>query len=295
MNMKMGKTLAEFKEAYKRGEIELKEDEYLVNGLPYCKKCKTPRFCYIEKEDWCFNLICECQRAEEELKKKKAELHRRIDRFNERQRLSLMGDRYKGLFFKDAQITENNKIAFEKCTNYVNGAKEVYKNNIGLYICGNNSSGKTYLTACLCNELLVRGWRCVWTNLAFILNQIRNAYDGIKGSVDESELMRRLREYDFIFIDDLGKEFIGREYNAGSAKWAEQKLFEIINNRYNAKKPIIFSSNYSIRDLANLLSLDKAIVERINEMSTRVIKLEGDDFRTIGREQNNLIAKKLGI
>lgn len=39
----------------------------------------------------------------------------------------------------------------------------------------------------------------------------------------------------------------------------------------------------------------KAIVERINEMYTRVIKLEGDDFRNEVREAKNKVAKKLGI
>lgn len=43
------------------------------------------------------------------------------------------------------------------------------------------------------------------------------------------------------------------------------------------------------------LNLDKAIVERINEMATRVIKLEGDDFRKAGREAKSEIAKGLGI
>lgn len=60
-------------------------------------------------------------------------------------------------------------------------------------------------------------------------------------------------------------------------------------------KDKIFSSNYSIGELASLLNLDKAIVERINEMSTRVIKLEGDDFRKIEREKKGELAKKLGI
>lgn len=55
----------------------------------------------------------------------------------------------------------------------------------------------------------------------------------------ELELLRRLQSYDFAFIDDLGKEFIGRESKINSSKWAESKLFEIINARYNAQKPTV--------------------------------------------------------
>ena len=107
--------------------------------------------------------------------------------------------------------------------------------------------------------------------------------------------MQRLQNYDFVFIDDLGKEFIGRDYNPASSKWAEEKFFEIINARYNANAPIIFSSNYTIAELESVLGFDKAIVERINEMATRVIKLAGDDFRQSARENKSTLAKKYGI
>ena len=167
------------------------------------------------------------------------------------------------------------------------------ENNIGLYIYGDNSSGKTFLLACICNELVWKGYSCIYTNLASILNEIRASYD--KNGMGECAILNHLQYYNFAFIDDLGKEFLGREYNAASSKWAEEKFFEVLNARYNAQKPTIFSSNYSISELASVLGLDKAIIERINEMATRVIKLEGDDFRSIVRDEKSDIAKKLGI
>ena len=69
----------------------------------------------------------------------------------------------------------------------------------------------------------------------------------------------------------------------------------MLNERYNAQKPTIFSSNYSIGELISVLGLDKAIVERVNEMATRVIKLEGDDFRSDVCKKKSEIAKRLGI
>ena len=39
----------------------------------------------------------------------------------------------------------------------------------------------------------------------------------------------------------------------------------------------------------------KAIVERVNEMATRTLKLEGDDFRSTARQSKSELAKKLGI
>jgi len=63
------------------------------------------------------------------------------------------------------------------------------------------------------------------------------------------------------------------------SNWNEQRLFEIVNTRYNANLPIIISSNYSLTELGSLLRLDKAIVDRLSEMTAESFLLKGDDFR----------------
>lgn len=287
-------TLKEIKAAYKSGRETLLPDEYLGDdGLPHCKKCKGIRVFVSDDEMWCMHMACECQQEAARKEREEEERVRFMEEFHSRKKLSLLGERYSEAFFKKAKITEHNREAFEKARNYVEHFDEVLKHNIGLYIYGDNSSGKTFLTACMCNELVWRKNFCVYTNLASILNEIRASYDG-QGD-GECAVLNRLRGYDFAFLDDLGKEFIGREFRPESSKWAEEKLFEILNERYNAQKPTIFSSNYSIEELYTVLGLDKAIVERINEMSTRVIKLEGDDFRSMIGKEKSEIAKKLGI
>ena len=275
-------------------EITLRDDEYLGDdGLPYCKNCKTTRVFVSAEKSFTARCSCKCQSEAEEQRRKEEARQKALEAFNSRRNLSMLGARYRNIRLENATITENNKDVYARCSRYVEHAKEMRENNIGLYIYGDNSSGKTYLTACICNELLWQGYRCIYTNLATILSEIRSSYDG--QGMGECELLNRLQAYDFAFIDDLGKEFIGREFNASSSKWAEEKLFEVINARYNAQKPTIFSSNYEISALASELRLDKAIIERINEMATRVLKLDGDDFRSAVRKDVNDVAKKYGI
>lgn len=261
----------------KNEPIQLRDDEYLgEDKLPHCKNCKTPR--YKVKSYGIMPVPCKCQ--EEKYKREEEERWRQLalDEFNKRSSLSMIGNRYKNARFADAIITDNNRAVYDRCRNYVENAKEAREKNMGLYIYGKNSTGKTHLTACICNELLWRGYSCIYTNLATMLNEIRGSYNG--QGIGECELMYRLQAYDFAFIDDLGKEFIGREYNAASSKWAEEKLYEIINARYIAQKPIILSSNYNVAELAHVFKLDKAIIERISEMvDNRIIKLDGDNFR----------------
>ena len=294
MGLKFGKTLQEMKAAFASGEEVLKEDEFLgEDGLPYCDKCKTKRFFTLEDGSLCMRGMCKCQEEDKNRQEEEERRFQRITRFNMSVEDALVGERYRSVRFDTATITTSNQAAYAKCANYAKNYQEMLKQNIGLYIYGDNSSGKTYLTACLCNELIWNGAECIYTNLAYILSNIRSSYD--KNGMGECRLLRQLQRYDFAFIDDLGKEFLGREFNAASSKWAEEKLFEVLNTRYNARKPTIFSSNYSLKELASTLNLDNAILARIDEMATRVIKLEGDDFRKIEREKKSDLAKSLGI
>lgn len=187
------------------GELKIRDDEYIgENGLPYCKNCKSPRMWYSDDKQFVARCVCKCEAEAEERRKKEEARQKLIAEFNSRSSLSMLGDRYRGIRLKDATITESNRAVYEKCRNYVTNAKAMRENNIGLYIYGDNSSGKTYLTACICNELLWQGFRCVYTNLATILNEIRGSYD--KNGMGECELLDRLQAYDFAFIDDFGKE-----------------------------------------------------------------------------------------
>ena len=282
------------KQEYANGERKLNEGEYIgENGLPYCSKCHTPKWCIVGEEKTAGPIRCKCQEEAAARQEEAIARQKRFDEFNDRQKLSLLGERYKNVMFNKARTTDNNRSVYDRCKRYVENASEMRKNNIGLYIFGANSSGKTFLTACICNELLWRGFRCVYTNLANMLHELQSGYNG--RGMGESELLRRLQSYDFAFIDDLGKEFIGREYNAASSKWAESKLFEIINARYNAQRPTIFTSNYSIGELDDKLTFDAAIVERITEMATVNMELSGDNFRKDARIDKRELAKKLGV
>ena len=278
-------------------DYKLKEDEYAdKNGLPVCKKCKTKRY-FIFKTDGVDKVVytkCQCQEEEVRKRQEAEEREKNIERFRNGQKCSELGKKYLNASFKTAIITPNNKEAYEKCINYTKNSRVCFNQNIGLYLYGSNSSGKSYLMACLCNELVAQGFACLYTSVPKMLAEIQSSYNDDM-AMSQTRLVTMLAEKHFVFIDDLGKEFLGRENNAGAAKFAEKILLEVLNARYNNGRPTFFSSNYSIQELAETFSLDAAIIERINEMSTRVIKLDGDNFRDKALKEKSELAKKLGI
>ena len=273
----------------------LQADEYEQDGYPYCSKCNTARFFKYTKPDGDIILKrakCECQQQEQGRLEELRKIEERKREFRERQRLSMIGNKYLDATFASAEITSNNKQVFESAKAFVENAKTVITNNIGLYLYGNNSSGKTYLMACICNELVDKGYSCEFTSIPKLLAESgRNLREN---RLSQAEIVDNLARKQFVFIDDLGKEFLGdrNDYNYNKA---ERLLLEVLNARYSNGLPTVFTSNYSLDEFIRKFNLDKAIIERLNEMATRVIRLDGDNFRQKALQEKNKLAKSLGI
>lgn len=288
------KTLADLKKEFISGAEQIREDEYLdCEGVPRCKNCNTPRIHIMPDRIHAIRGLCDCQYlAIKEAKEREAREQMLID-YSRRKQLAKVPEKYAEITFKTFQSTDSNRAALEKCIRYLNNSEQMRKDNIGLYIYGANSTGKTYLAVCLCNELLLQGWQCLFTSIADLIREQHSSYNYFGGV--ENSVVKRIKRYDFVFIDDFGKEFIGREQRSEIAKALERQLFAIINSRANAKKPTIFTSNYSKNELGGELHLDAAIVERVNEMTVRTIKLSGDNFRRAVQAEKSEQIKRLGI
>jgi len=142
-----------------------------------------------------------------------------------------------------------------------------------LYVVGDIGAGKTYLSSCLCADLLRKGRRILWRNVSDVLREIRASYD--RRDVQETEVIARFTKPPVLVLDDLGKE--------RPTEWAMEQLFSIINARYDAGKPLIVTTNYGGKDLVKRLTprpdstgyaddtTARAIVDRLRGMSNLVV------------------------
>ena len=76
-----------------------------------------------------------------------------------------------------------------------------------------------------------------------------------------------------LVLDDLGKE--------APTAYACERLFDIVNERYNALLPVIVTSNYTRGEIAQRLvegDVGRSIASRLCEM-TRRVHVDGEDRR----------------
>lgn len=249
------------------------KEEYIKDNLIYCKNCNTPRMCegLFGRMVRC---ICKCEAEErdrqEELEKQK-EKQRRIEKIKQ---TSLLGEKYKDVSFNntDTSNPDFNKI-FVRCKRYCEVAHKVLDKGIGIYLFGTKGTGKSRLTACMANELMNNYYTVLYTNFSEISKYIRGTFN--KSSETEYNFIERLTNIDFLFIDDFGTELVTKN---DQDLWLQEKVFEVVNKRYNNNKPIIFTSNYSLRELIEERGVADKTVDRINEIC-EVMKLEGISYR----------------
>lgn len=135
-----------------------------------------------------------------------------------------------------------------------------------LVLLGANGTGKTHLAFAVVNHQQSKPaeQRPLW--LAFtapdLLDMLRSGYE----AGDYAELLGLCSKVELLLIDDLGVE-------SGTA-WANEKLFQIINHRYQRELATVFTSN------SRLENLPPRIADRLAEpIVSRVVLMVGNSYR----------------
>ena len=242
-------------------------DDYEKDGLLYCGKCNTPKQAYIEGFKCNMPVPCKCREEEKRREKEREELIKKQTRIMELRKASLLGERYRTATFENTETDHSVEFAtiFNRCQRYCEVADAVLRNGTGIFLFGTNGTGKTRLTACMGNELMQNNYTVLFTNFAEISKRV----------FKDDDFIEKLAKIEFLFIDDFGTEKVTK---GSEDMWLQEKVFEVINKRYNEIKPIIFSSNYSLKELIEDRGVAKKTIDRIAEMC-EVMKLEGKSYR----------------
>jgi DNA replication protein DnaC len=193
---------------------------------------------------------------------------------------SKMGERFKTRTFENFKVDSQNTKAFRAMKMYADNFSKYVDQGIGILLTGPYGGGKTYLAAALAHDLINRGVPVVFGTMITLLGKIKGTYSGNRNQEDESEILETYASVDLLIIDDLGKERV--------SEWSLEKLFSIVNERYENNLPIVLTSNYSMETLIDKLSITKdgnknsdvaeSLVSRLYEMC-RGIRLNTSDRR----------------
>ncbi|MBR5430743.1 MAG: ATP-binding protein [Firmicutes bacterium] len=113
----------------------------------------------------------------------------------------------------------------------------------GLLLQGEVGCGKTHLAAAVANDLIERGGDALFLVVPEFLDQLRHSYRRENEGLDEAEIISRTYNVPLLVLDDLGAH--------NYSEWVCNKLFTIINHRYNRDLPCIITTNLDLPELDN--------------------------------------------
>ena len=233
-------------------------DDYIgSDGLLYCGQCNTRK----EREIIWFDgkpkkvpVMCKCRAEEERLKKEQMQKEEEMRSIQRAKVSSMMDDTFRTACFANYQIRNGNERHLKVAKKYCIEFSKMYERNQGLLFWGTVGTGKSYTAACIANYLLEANTSVVMTSFVRILQEMQG-FDRER----EETFTNKLNSVKLLIIDDLGAE--------RSTDYALEKVYGIIDNRYRAKKPLILTTNLTLRQMQEATDNRYArIYDRIFEM-----------------------------
>ena len=113
-----------------------------------------------------------------------------------------------------------------------------------LVLTGPSGSGKTHLAVAIANRCIERNQTAFFIVAADLLDHLRAAYSP-DSPVSYDELFEQVRNVPVLILDDLSL--------ANATPWAQEKLFQVINHRYNNALPTVVTVRGPLQRLDDAL------------------------------------------
>lgn len=251
-------------------------DYYDENGRLFCGKCHEPKQTEkpfpLAKPPRRMFIPCRCDREEEEQYRRRIEAQKAQDKIKALRRSGVMDAAYNSYTFaaddgRDSKITAS-------CKRYVAHWQEMLDLACGILFYGDVGGGKSFYAGCIVNALLDLGVPALMTRLSYLVNDRVKADNPIN-----------LKQFKLIALDDVGAENIS------------QTAFDIVNDIYLARIPVICTTNLTLSELKSSATLEKQrIYNRILERCPKkclvpVTKSRIDASRELDRLSSEILNK----
>lgn len=182
---------------------------------------------------------------------------------------------------RDATEASTLTMALMHCRNYVQNFFQLddAERGRGLIFIGPPGSGKTHLAAATLAELIRRyGRRGRFVDFTSLVYRIQSTFNAASEE-SQHDVLDPVIDAEILVLDELGA--------ARPSAFVEDTLYLILNARYTARRPTIFTTNYRLgskppqglseHDLLRTRIKDR-LVSRLYEMA-EVVSLDVDDYR----------------
>lgn len=147
-----------------------------------------------------------------------------------------------------------------------------------LVLTGVTGCGKTHLAVAIINERRRRGEEPMYRFVPRLLDYLRAAFSP-QSSFSYDQLFEEICTAPLLVLDDLGAH--------SSTPWAEEKLYQILVQRHEARRPTVITVRGLLEDLPD------AVASRLKDVSlVELVPIGAPDFRGGGRRARGTRARR---
>lgn len=172
----------------------------------------------------------------------------------------------------------------EQARRYVAHWKQMQEQNLGLLFWGKPGNGKTFAAGCIANALLERDGVDAPSVRMTTFGTILNKLPGMSAQ-DKEWYLNGFQSCDLLILDDFGME--------RQTDYAREQVFNIIDGRYLARKPLIVTTNLSLQELKRPRDIqEQRIFDRVLELCVPVC-FDGESLRQEKAKQQMQLYRQL--
>jgi DNA replication protein DnaC len=146
---------------------------------------------------------------------------------------------------------------------------------------GGYGCGKTHLSAAIANQRLSLGHPVLFINTPDLLDHLRAAYSPT-AEVGYDTRFEQVRNAPLLVLDDFGAQ--------SNTDWAQEKLYQILNHRYNARLPTVVNTNEELE------TIEIRVRSRLVDPSiSKIVPITAPDFRMGGGDQSQSDLSSLNL
>ncbi len=169
----------------------------------------------------------------------------------------------------------NLRLAFESASQFAESPQG------WLILLGGYGCGKTHLAAAVANRVIERGQAVLFVVVPDLLDHLRATFSP-ESPVAYDQRFEEVCSAPLLILDELGAQ--------SSTPWAQEKLFQILNYRYNALLPTVVTSNLSLDEI------DQRLRSRLADPAlATVLTILAPDFRLSGADPSHSPLSSLAL
>ena len=141
-----------------------------------------------------------------------------------------------------------------------------------LVFMGETGCGKTHLAAAIVNYRYQNKQPALFVVVPDFLDHLRSTFNP-GSAVSYDHIFERVKTAPLLVLDDFGEQ--------STTAWAREKLYQVINYRYNARLATVITTRCSLEDI------DSAISSRFSDQKISIpLNIMAPDFRIGGKSVN---------